>query len=235
MVEKPMAMSLLEGRRMVKAASDRRRILMVHHNMRFDPAVRSAKAILDQGRIGKIIAFKANLTHRGPRAWSQNADWFFDLVKSGGGALMDLGSHPFDTLRYLIGKEGSVVGTLSSSGSGKPRLSTELHCACLLWFQGGIIGNVTVGWVDAEYHNHFVFYGTEGTLAINLSKGDSITLSLLRGRGKTQPHLHPRHFKLTIYEHFIQSIRKGTQPFTSGKDGLQVLRMIEEGYRFIRR
>lgn len=145
MVEKPMALSLSEGERMVKVAAQRRRILMVHHNMRFDPAVRSAREILEQGRIGKIIGFKANLTHRGPRAWSQNADWFFDLMKSGGGALMDLGSHPFDTLRYLLGKEGSVVGALAAPGPGNLVFPTNFIARASLGFKVGL--SVMLPWV----------------------------------------------------------------------------------------
>ncbi len=234
LVEKPMAVSHREGTRMVRAAKARKRVLMVHHNMRFDPAIRSAKEILDRGSIGKVLAFKANLTHRGPRAWSQNADWFFDLLKSGGGALMDLGSHPFDTLRFMLEREGVVKGALAVPGRKKKRTAPELHCACLIEFQGGIVGNVSVGWMDAEYHNHFIFYGSKGTLAVNLSKGDPITLSLLNSKGKSHPPLSSRSFSPTIYGHFVESIRKGTQPSTSGRDGLEVLRMIEEGYRFLR-
>lgn len=234
LVEKPMALNHREGLRMVREAGRRRRVLMVHHNMRFDPAVRSAKEILDRGVIGKVVAFKANLTHRGPRAWSQKADWFFDLLKSGGGALMDLGAHPFDTLRFLLDKEGVVKAAIAAPSQKGKRGSPELHCACLVEFKGGIVGNVSVGWLDADYYNHFIFYGSKGTLALNLSKGDPITLSLLEGKGKIHPPLSAKSFRPTIYEHFIQSIRKGTQPSTSGKDGLEVLRMIEEGYRFLR-
>lgn len=234
LVEKPMALSYREGVRMVREAKRGRRILMVHHNMRFDPAVRSAKEILDRGSIGKVLAFKANLTHRGPRAWSQKADWFFDLLKSGGGALMDLGSHPFDTLRYLLNDEGVVKGAIAAPTQKNKRYKPEIHCACLAEFKGGIVGNVSVGWMDAEYHNHFIFYGSKGTLALNLSKGDPITVSLLKGNRKFHPVLSPKSFRPTIYGNFIQSILKGTQPSTSGNDGLEVLRMIEEGYRFLR-
>jgi predicted dehydrogenase len=128
-----------------------------------------------------------------------------------------------------------VKGALAAPNQKGKRGSPELHCACLLEFKGGIVGNVTVGWVDADYYNHFIFYGSKGTLALNLSKGDPITLSLLGGKGKFHPPLFPQSFRPTIYEHFAQSIRKGTQPSTSGRDGLEVLRMIEEGYRFLRR
>jgi len=235
LVEKPMALNRVEGARMVRASQRHRRVLLVHHNMRFDPAVRRVKEILDQGSIGKILAFKANLTHRGPRAWSQKADWFFDLVKSGGGALMDLGSHPFDTLRFLLGKEGSIKGALATPDQKRKGSLPEFHCACLAAFAGGIVGNITVGWVDADYHNHFIFYGSKGTLALNLSKGDPITLTRLNGKSILHPSLSPQNFKPTIYEHFVQCILKAKPPSPSGLEGMEVLRMIEEGYRFLRR
>jgi UDP-N-acetylglucosamine 3-dehydrogenase len=235
LVEKPMALNRREGQRMLAEARRTRRILMVHHNMRFDPAVRTAKKILDRGTIGAVVAFKTNLTHRGPRAWSRNADWFFDQPKSGGGALMDLGSHPFDTLRFLLGKEGVVKGALAAPSQKRNPKSPEFHCSCLAEFTGGIIGSVTVGWVDAVYHNHFTFYGKKGTLTLNLSKGDSITISRLDKNGKSYPAIAPRDFNPTIYEQFLRCIQEGSVPTPSGKDGMEVLRMIEEGYRFLRR
>ena len=69
LVEKPIAVNHQQARKMILAAQKAGRVLMVHHNMRFDPAVRTAEKLLQRKIIGKVFAFKASLTHQGPRAW----------------------------------------------------------------------------------------------------------------------------------------------------------------------
>src|SRR5262249_22297488 len=87
MLEKPMALSREQALRIVKAAKKADRVLRVHHNMRFDPAVRTVAKILKKKTIGELLAFKCSLTHRGPQAWNPKAKWFFNKGESGGGVL----------------------------------------------------------------------------------------------------------------------------------------------------
>ncbi len=213
---------------------------MIHHNMRFDPAVRTAEKLFRKNIIGDIIAFRGALTHRGPQAWSPKATWFFNNSKSGGGALMDLGPHVFDSLSFLLGESLVMAGAVGVSGKGIsvgkgiPQTQDEIHCACTLRVKTGAIGTATVGWADTDYHNRYYFYGTKGTLSINLAKGDPITIEYRNQEGKVFPSLDKGSFSPSIYEHFIDCIQKGKTPWVSGEEGLRTVELIEAGYRLIR-
>ena len=235
LVEKPMAMNRIEALAMIQAAKRYKRVLMIHHNMRFDPAVRTAGKLLRKGVIGDVFAAKSTLTHRGPQAWSPKADWFFDKRKSGGGALMDLGPHVFDSLAYLLDDQAVMVGAVATTGKGISVTQGEVHCSCLLRFKKGAIATITVGWADASYHNRFYFYGTKGVLALNLAKGDPITIKLRKAEGQNFPPLAKDSFSPTIYEHFIDCIRSKKDLLSSAEEGLRTVELIEAGYRLINR
>jgi predicted dehydrogenase len=235
LVEKPLGLSLSEVKTIIQAAKKYRRVLMVHHNMRFDPAVRTARKLLSRNVIGKVFAFKSTLSHRGPQAWNPLAQWFFDKKKAGGGALMDLGPHHFDSLRYLLQDEARVVGAVATNGGERNRAGGEVHASCLLQFKKGTVGVVTVGWADTNYQNRFYFIGTKGTLSLNLAKGEPITVEIRDKEGKTHPPLAKDSFNTSIYKHFIDCVKNGEKPQVSAMEGFKVLEMIEQGYRLIKK
>jgi predicted dehydrogenase len=239
LVEKPMAINSVEAKAMIQAAKKYKRILMVHQNMRFDPAIRTAKKLLDKGIIGDIFAVKSSLTHKGPQAWSQKANWFFDKKKSGGGALMDLGPHVFDSLSFILSDEAVLVGAVAADGrkvklsAGMAPVQTDVHTACLLRFRKGAIGMINVGWADNAYHNRFYFYGSKGVMSINLGKGEPITVEYRNKPQREFPDLDKGSFSPTIYENFLDCIRKRKTPMVSGEEGLKTIELVEAGYRFI--
>ena len=235
LVEKPIAMNREEALRMIRTAQKHGRVLMVHHNMRFDPAVRTAEKLLRRECIGHVFAFKSTLTQQGPHAWNPNASWFFNKKKSGGGALMDLGPHHFDSLRFLFHDEAKVEGAIGTWGKTNLSGKGEIHCACLLRFKKGAIGTVTLGWADTSYQNRFYFFGTKGTLSLNLAKGEPITLEYRDREGRAHPSLAKDSFYPSVYEHFIDCIRYRKTPQVSGEEGLKTLELIEASYRFIHR
>jgi len=233
MLEKPMALNQIEGMKIIQAAKKSKRTLMVHHNMRFDPAVRTAEKLLRKNSIGEVFAFKCSLTHRGPQAWSPKADWFFNKKEAGGGALMDLGPHVFDSLRFLLGDDALMAGAVAAQAPGASSKQGEIHCNCLLRFKRGAVGSITVGWADTVYQNRFYFYGTKGSLSLNLAKGDPITVEYRNQPGKTFPPLAKDSFYPTIYEHFVHCVRHQKTPWVSGEEGLKTLELIDAGYRLI--
>ena len=239
LVEKPMAMNRNEALAMIQTAKKYKRILMVHQNMRFDPAIRTAEKLLTKGTIGDIFAVKSSLTHKGPQAWSEKANWFFDKKKSGGGALMDLGPHVFDTLSFLLNDQAVVVGAVAADGrkvrlsKGMAPVQTDVHTSCLLRFRKGAIGMINVGWADNAYHNRFYFYGSKGVMSINLGKGEPITVEYRNKPEREFPDLDKSSFSPTIYENFLDCIRQKKEPSVSGEQGLRTIELVEAGYRVI--
>jgi len=230
MLEKPMAINRAEAERIIQGAKKYKRILMVHHNMRFDPAIRTAEKLLRKNTIGEVFAFKCSLTHRGPQAWSPKAKWFFNKQETGGGALMDLGPHMFDSLSFLLQDQALLTGAVAALPKDARGKQGEIHCCCLLKFKKGAVGSVTVGWADTIYQNRFYFYGAKGSLYLNLAKGDPITVEMRNQEGKVFPPLAKDSFAPSIYEHFVHCVQHNKKPFVSGEEGLRTIELIEAAY-----
>ena len=123
--EKPFALGLLDATAMVDVASKSPGLALLDHQLRFHPAVRGMKQMIDGGEIGKVYEVRAvvNLASRNrpDMPWS----WWCDASR-GGGALSAIGSHLIDLNRYLIGEIAEVSCNLSTSiplrpdNSGKP-------------------------------------------------------------------------------------------------------------------
>ena len=233
LVEKPMAITLAEARAMARGARRAGKLLMPHHNMRFDPAVRTAQKLLAQGAIGKVFAFACSLAHRGPQVWNPDSKWFFNVRKSGGGALMDLGAHMFDSLHFLMGDEPAQIHADVPAADRKGR--GESHCACLLKFKGGAVGTMTLSWVDTDYHNRFYFFGSQGTLFLNLGQGEPLVLETRKNAGPLFPALAKESFKPSIYQHFVDCARGLAEPRLTPQMGERALQVIQSGYESIRR
>ena len=123
--EKPFALNVADAAVMADVAENATGFAILDHQMRFHPAVRCMKQMIDSGEIGKVYEVRTviNLASRNrtDMPWS----WWCDAEK-GGGALGALGSHLIDLNRYLVGEIAEVSCNLSTSipfrpdKSGKP-------------------------------------------------------------------------------------------------------------------
>jgi len=111
--EKPMALDLAEGRRMIEAVERSRRVLQIGHCMRFWPEYVKAKEIVERGTYGRVIA--ATFQRLAATAARKAGGWFTDERRSGGMPL-DLHIHDTDFVHYLFGMPRSV----SSFGAPMP-------------------------------------------------------------------------------------------------------------------
>jgi len=105
-VEKPMALNYRQCRRMIRQARKARTPLFVAYYRRALPSFRKVKEIVDGGRMGPIRLVNLRLCRavdpeslRDPKS----RPWRFRPAVSGGGLLIDLGSHQLDYLHYLFG------------------------------------------------------------------------------------------------------------------------------------
>src|SRR5262249_15888931 len=116
-VEKPMARSHAECIRMVDAFRERNVPLFVAYYRRRLPRFLKAKELIDAGRLGRITS----VSYRHARLFRLDApyEWRLDPIHSGGGLLLDLGSHLLDLLDYLLGPLTHVSGTCTRVGAGK--------------------------------------------------------------------------------------------------------------------
>jgi len=112
--EKPMGLEAASAQRMLQAARDHDRILMMAHVLRFWPQYARIKKLLDAGEIGPVRSVTARRLAKYP-PWSA---WFRDPAK-GGGCLLDLQIHDVDCIHWPLEHPQSVytVGIQSPTGS----------------------------------------------------------------------------------------------------------------------
>ena len=138
LVEKPMALTLEECRRMIDAAASANVHLIVGHSHSFDRPILRTRAIIESGSVGAVKMISA-----------QNyTDYLYrprrpeELVtESGGGAIFSQAAHQVDIVRLLGG--GRVASVRALTGTWDAARPTEGAYAALLSFEGGAFASLT--------------------------------------------------------------------------------------------
>src|SRR3954468_20376247 len=107
-VEKPLGLDRQEAERAVAACAERGVVLAVGYNWRFQPALREIKAMLQDGRLGKLVHIEGNFC--GPSAYRfKREHWRQDRDEVPAGGMTGRGVHVVDAMLYLAGRVETVV------------------------------------------------------------------------------------------------------------------------------
>lgn len=186
MVEKPIALTVVQGISLIEAADKANRKLAVAENYRRDPMNRLAKAVLDGGVLGPIHLFVQSSSGSGEKViitpWRHR--------KHSGGIVVDMGIHYADLMEYFIGPIGKVFGfngivdktRIDDAGNAHDVDAEDLSVG-VAQFENGAIGNWVID-LGGRGQGHFsrMAYGIGGTLGIPLDRsGKPLELTLRRG------------------------------------------------------
>lgn len=117
--EKPLAGTADDAREITRTVQNADARFGMVFQYRFIPAILRARALIDEGRIGRIYSFRAEYLHTGYQNPDRPLSW--RMKKEGGsGALGDLGSHVVDLVRYLLGEFADVQGHLETYVNERP-------------------------------------------------------------------------------------------------------------------
>lgn len=155
LVEKPLATSADEARRIAAAVEERGVFAMEGLWTRFLPAVREAKRLVDEGRIGEVREIRAELAY----VRTEAADGRLFRPELGGGAALDLGVYPLSLAVHFLGRPTSVSGA-SQIGQSGVDVRTEFR----LGFDGAE-ARLSCGF-DRDGDNRFVIVGSDGALRL---------------------------------------------------------------------
>ena len=237
LVEKPMAPTAAEARKMVDAAAKANRVLMVAMQRRFGVIERAIKDALASGAIGKPHFVRARLSHGGPQLWAPGQKWFTTASEAGGGAMLDLGVHVADLAIWFMGEIDSVSGQV---GTLAKQIEVDDTGAMILHFKSGAIGVVEASWSSMPPLSAIEIYGTEGRVMAGYPRND---ISILKSDGSPVPgfsreevmaRFDPRDLlapSRALAEHFIAAIQGRAKPSPDGNDGLRAVEAIEACYR----
>jgi len=176
LVEKPMAASWAECRRMVEAFQDAGLPLFVAYYRRALPRFKKVQELLASGRIGSIRAVSVRYFAPWRNFDRENLPWRFRPGISGGGLFLDLASHTLDVLDYLLGPVAASAGFASNQGSSYPAedsvsLALKLESGALgtgLWQFGADRSEDTI---EVQGDRGRLTFATFGDGPIHLSSG----------------------------------------------------------------
>jgi len=230
-LEKPLARNPKEGKKIISSTRKNNVKLMVGYPSRFVSTYQDLKKKLESGALGDIqIAHAMNIAsgpflHRAegtiPRPVPQ---WWFKKEMTGGGALIDLGSHMINLTRWYFGEVNNVKAYLGY----RFNFDFEDHAICIANFTSGTTAIINVGWFSQKNTVGIELFGTVAHASgYHQSPSRVITaIQLLLGRT-------PKFFIPYLKEvsHFVSCIKEDTQPSPSGEDALRDLETITRAYK----
>ena len=238
--EKPLSMTLEEAGEMIGTCRREGVLLLYAEELFFAPKYVKAKEMAGQGAFGKIYQVKQSEKHFG-----QHSDWFWDIERSGGGALMDLGCHGIAFCYWFLGRPAirSVycqMGTLVH----QDRTKGEDNCVTILEFEGGAIGVVENSWARRGGMDDSVeVYGEGGVTYADLLMGNALPTYSEYGFGyAVEKAPDTRGWSWPVFEelwnygfpqemrHFARAVRGREAPQVTGEDGRVVMEAIYAGY-----
>ena len=101
--EKPLTTDYEDAREILSILPTEGLITQMTFQNRFLPAVMRARQLIAEGRLGRILSFHGAYLHSGSVDPDKPIGWKQDIELSGGGVLLDLGSHVLDLVYYLLG------------------------------------------------------------------------------------------------------------------------------------
>jgi predicted dehydrogenase len=251
MVEKPLAVTVKAGRQMVDLAEQQRLTLGVMEMVRYQPATRMARWLIERGDLGEIQMVAAVSLSTGE--WSPDrvvADtpWRHNRLTAGGGTSIDIGVHIAHRLRYLVGEvesmtavarvfepvrtvrdgDGNVFGTI--------RADADDAFFALPEFANGAAGTISFTWAGhgepTALPGGLTIYGTAGCLkggTLIRDDGTREEVADIFAREATDED-RERYFPGGVTDAFgltyldwLNAIESGSQPETSGADALRDL------------
>ncbi|MDP9365968.1 MAG: Gfo/Idh/MocA family oxidoreductase, partial [Chloroflexota bacterium] len=173
--EKPLAIALEDGRRLVEAARARGVRVGGAPDTFLGAGLQTCRAVLDEGGVGTPVAATAFMLGHGPEGWHPDPAFYYRV---GGGPLLDMGPYYLSALVCLLGPVRRVTGSARASfpertiGS-KPKAGQKIpvevatHAAAVLDFQAGPIATMVTSFdVWASEAPKLELYGAEGSLGL---------------------------------------------------------------------
>ncbi|MBN1244241.1 Gfo/Idh/MocA family oxidoreductase [Candidatus Bathyarchaeota archaeon] len=230
-MEKPIALNTEEAKEIIAAAHKNSVTLMVGYPLRFNEKFQELKARKDKGLLGDVEIAYATYVSTGPffhRADGHSPvpvpEWWWNKELTGGGALMDVGSHMINLMRWFFGE----ITDIKSQLNYRFNLDFEDSAICLTKFDSGTKAVITVGWFLQGYMLRTEFFGTVGHDLTEHRPGN-ILLTALQMLTTGKSKFHQAH--LDEIQYFVDCLQNDSTPSPSGEDGLKDLEAIEKAYK----
>jgi len=225
-VEKPLACDVASAERLVSLAAEQGRILMVGHLLAYHPALAALKELCRSGELGEIHYLYSQRLNLGRLRADENALW-------------SLGAHDVSAILALTGGLPEWVG---AHGSSYVREGVEDVVFAHLGFADGVVAHVHVSWLDPRKERRLTVVGSRRMATFDdMEPEHTVTVYdkgfdpdgeidghfVPRSGEQSRPAIAPAEPLRVELEHFLTCVRDGVEPSTGGREGLQVVRVLE--------
>ena len=234
LVEKPLAQTSEQVRRLIEEAERRNLILMVDHTFLYTPAVQKIHELIGGGALGDIYYYNGIRASLG-------------LFQSDVNVIWDLAVHDISIIQYIFDEKPVAVSATSTSHvAGSPENMAHIS----LFFPSSCIAHISVNWLSPVKVRQTLIGGSrkmivydDGEVAEKVKVYDKgITVNGIsekelqlrigyRAGDMWAPHLSTKEALQTEAEHFIACLHNGESPISDGKTGLQVVEILEAACR----
>jgi len=236
--EKPMAGTRADAKKMLKAATDAKKYLMIGMNQRLMPPHAKAREILDSGVLGKPLTFETTFKHGGPDGWSVDGakSWFFKKDPAQMGVCGDLGIHKADLMRYLLGEEivrvGGSIKTLNKKGPDGKMIPLDDNAFVVMETKSGTIGTMTISWTHYGRFedNGTTIYCEKGVLRLGQDPEFGVMVDF--ADGKKERHIvgematNTKQVSSGVSDMMTNAILKRKKPEIDGMEGYRAMNVI---------
>lgn len=207
----------------------------------YTPKTLKALQAVKNGALGKILWARSRETHAGP-----HSDWFWDVERSGGGAIVDMGCHCIEIARDFIGKDIRPLEVTCWADTQVHPIEADDHAIGLVRYENGAIGQFEVSWTfrgGMDLRDEIA--GTEGTIWLNhwMRTGFEMFTDVGQGgyvaekaEGETG-WLFPVGDEIValgyvdMFRDMFQAMDSGTAPMETFYDGYIVNAIIDASYK----
>lgn len=229
-LEKPLANNPKEGKKILSATRKHDVKLMIGYPSRFNSSYHDLKKKMESGVLGDVqTAHAVNIAagpffHRGIGIPRPVPEWWFKKELTGGGALMDLGSHMINLTRWFFGEVDNVKAYLGY----RFNFDFEDHAICLINFKSGTTAIINVGWFSQKAKVGVELYGTVAHASSYHSSQSRVITAIQLLLGRTPKFFVPYQKEVA---HFIRCINEDLEPLSSDEDALKDLETITRAYK----
>jgi predicted dehydrogenase len=241
--EKPLGIDRAEGRAILEAAAAAGLRVGCAPDTFLGAGIQTARQVIDQGGIGRPVAFTAFMMGRGHESWHPSPEFYYE---AGGGPMFDMGPYYLTALLNLLGPVRRITGatsiaiperTITSQPKyGKTlRVETPDHVCGTLEFTGGAIGTIITSFAitHADYDRKFpiTIYGTDGALKVpdpNTFDGAVQVRRVADAEWRDIPHTFVTGYGRAVgLADMAQAIRSGRSHRCSGEQAFTVLDLMQ--------
>lgn len=208
----------------------------------FAPCVVKAREVIEKGGIGRVLWVRSRESHGGP-----HSPHFWDVEKTGGGAMNDLACHTIAAARYFFGKQDRIVEVMAWGALlvHADKTKGEDNALLLLKFDGGGLGHCELSWTTKgglDLRNEI--HGSEGSIFTDVTRGTPINAFTTTGAGyivekadldfgwtRPLPEEAFAYGYQAEMRHFVECARDGWNPRETYDDGYIVNCVLDAGYQ----